>query len=87
MRHRTTMGRRAREMRVAEPEESFDPEIRPEVVEAMSALTTNQRAAVVLTYWEDLTPSGVAGRLGVSDGTVRRHLARARAKLREVLSV
>lgn len=87
MRHRSTMRRRAREMRTANRDFSFDPEVRPEVLEAMSALSTRQRAAVVLTYWEDLTPSDVAKRLDISEGTVRRHLARARAKLREVLDV
>lgn len=87
MRHRSTMRRRAREMRTANRDFSFDPEVRPEVLDAMSALSTRQRAAVVLTYWEDLTPSDVAKRLDISEGTVRRHLARARAKLREVLDV
>lgn len=87
MRHRSTMRRKAREMRTANRDFSFDPEVRPEVLEAMSALSTRQRAAVVLTYWEDLTPSDVAKRLDISEGTVRRHLARARAKLREVLDV
>lgn len=51
----------------------------------MSVLSTRQRATVILTYWEDLTPGEVAGRLGVSEGSVRRHLARGRSKLREVL--
>lgn len=85
MRHRSTMRRRAREMHMASREEIFDPEIRPEVLEAMGVLSTKQRAAVVLTYWEDLKPGEVAERLGVSEGTVRRHLTRARSKLREVL--
>jgi RNA polymerase sigma factor (sigma-70 family) len=40
---------------------------------------------VVLTYWEDLTVEQVAGTLEISEGSVRRHLARARARLREVL--
>lgn len=79
------MRRRAREMRTADRDVSFDPEVRPEVLEAMSALSTRQRAVVVLTYWEDLTPGVIADRLAISDGTVRRHLARARSKLRGVL--
>lgn len=87
MRHRSTMRRRAREMRTAVSEAILEPEVRPEVMEAMSVLTAKQRAAVVLTYWEDLSPSEVAQRLGVSEGTVRRHLARGRSKLREVLNV
>lgn len=87
MRHRSTMRRRAREMRAAHTEVVYDVEIRPEVLEAMSVLSPQQRAAVVLSYWEDLTPSEVGERLGVSEGSVRRQLARGRAKLREVLDV
>jgi RNA polymerase sigma-70 factor (ECF subfamily) len=44
-----------------------------------------QRASVVLTYWEDLSPADVAIRLGISEGSVKRHLARARARLKELL--
>jgi RNA polymerase sigma factor (sigma-70 family) len=61
------------------------PTFRPDVHEAVAALSVRQRAAVVLTYWADLDPAGVAERLGITDGSVRRHLARARARLREVL--
>jgi RNA polymerase sigma factor (sigma-70 family) len=85
MQHRSTMRRRAREWKTAPREAIEDREVRPEVMEALGSLSTHQRATVVLTYWEDLTPSDVAARLGMSDGSVRRHLARARAKLREVL--
>lgn len=87
MRHRSTMRRRAREMRAADSEAVYDIEVRPEVLEAISLLSPQQRAAVVLSYWEDLTPGEVGERLGVSEGSVRRQLARGRAKLREVLDV
>jgi RNA polymerase sigma factor (sigma-70 family) len=62
------------------------PTVRPDVAHAVARLGVRQRAVVVLTYWGDLAPEGVADLLGVSDGTVRRHLARARAQLRKVLS-
>jgi DNA-directed RNA polymerase specialized sigma24 family protein len=58
---------------------------RPEVRQAVARLSMRQRAVVVLTYWADLAPPAVAERLGISEGSVRRHLARARARLREVL--
>lgn len=87
MRHRSTMRRRARELRAASPEATHDAELRPEVLEALSILSPRQRAAVVLTYWEDLPPSEVAQRLRMSEGSVRRHLTRGRAKLRELLDV
>ena len=61
------------------------PEGADEVLASLAALSPQQRAVVHLTYWEDLTPHAVAARLGVSDGTVRRQLARARKRLREVL--
>lgn len=61
------------------------PNLAPEVAAAVRALSMRQRAVVVLTYWSDLDPATVAARLGISEGAVRRHLARARARLREVL--
>ena len=55
---------------------------------AMAAtLSDQQRAVVFLTYWCDLPPGEVAERLGVRTGTVKKQLARARAKLKEVLDV
>jgi RNA polymerase sigma factor (sigma-70 family) len=56
-----------------------------EVLDAVRRLSVRQRAVVVLTYWQDLGPASVAGLLGVSEGAVRRHLARARAHLKEYL--
>jgi RNA polymerase sigma-70 factor (ECF subfamily) len=48
-------------------------------------LSLRERAVVHLTYWEDLAPRDVAAVLKVSEGAVKRYLARARGKLREVL--
>jgi RNA polymerase sigma factor (sigma-70 family) len=61
------------------------PRLDPEIAAAVRGLSLRQRAVVVLTYWADLDPAAVAVRLGISEGSVRRHLARARARLREVL--
>lgn len=61
------------------------PALRPDVRDAVAALSVRQRAVIVLTYWADLDPRSIAERLGISEGSVRRHLARARARLREVL--
>ena len=83
--HRSVYRRRARERKFAETIVVHDPELRPDVVEAVVRLSPQQRACVYLTYWEDLTPGAVAERLGIGEGTVKRYLARARAKLREVL--
>jgi RNA polymerase sigma-70 factor (ECF subfamily) len=57
----------------------------PEVLTAVLALSDRQRAVVYLTYWEDLDPSRISELLGISDGAVRRHLARARRHLRKTL--
>jgi RNA polymerase sigma-70 factor, ECF subfamily len=50
----------------------------------LARLSPQQRAIVHLTYWEDLTPATIGARLGVSEGTVRRQLARARDRLRRL---
>jgi RNA polymerase sigma factor (sigma-70 family) len=57
-----------------------------EVLDAVDRLSVQQRAAVFLTYWEDLGPDEAASRMGVSAGTVKRHLARARKRLGELLA-
>ncbi len=84
--HRGAMRRAARDARVASPLTSDPPDVRPEVLEAVARLSLRQRAVIVLTYWEDLDPAQVGRRLQISDGSVRRHLARARARLREELT-
>lgn len=57
----------------------------PRVVDTVRSLSPLQRAVIYLTYWEDLDPERVAQVLGVSVGAVKKHLARARARLRKVL--
>ena len=52
----------------------------------LASLSVRERSVIYLTYWVDLTPSGVADLLDLSEGAVKRYLARARAKLREELS-
>ena len=82
---RSGFRRRARERRFAERIVTYHPEFRPDVVQAVSRLAPRQRACIYLTYWEDLTPRMIADRLAIREGTVKQYLARARAKLREVL--
>ena len=83
--HRSTLRRRLRELRSAQPDEVPASEVDVDVLAAVNTLSVQQRASVVLTYWEDLSPAEVASRLGTSEGSVKRHLARARARLRELL--
>ena len=84
--HRRTLARRLREVKAATPESVPAREVDVDVLEAVNQLSLQQRAAVYLTYWEDLTPEKVAERMGVSVGSVKRHLARARKRLGELLS-
>jgi RNA polymerase sigma factor (sigma-70 family) len=84
--HRSTLSRRLREMKAAGRDEVPAVEVDIDVLTAVARLSVQQRAAVYLTYWVDLTPDEVAARMGVSPGTVKRHLARARKRLGEWLS-
>lgn len=73
---------RTRDARVGHLELLGDPQI----LSAVNALSVGQRAVIYLAYWEDMTPATIATFLGVKEGTVRRQLARGRAKLRKVLA-
>jgi RNA polymerase sigma-70 factor (ECF subfamily) len=83
--NRRSAQRRQRESRVGEALTWELPTFRPDVRDAVERLSVQQRAVIMLTYWADLDPPTIAERLGVSEGSVRRQLARARARLREVL--
>ena len=52
----------------------------------VQALPTQQRAAVVLRYYEDLTEAQTADVLGCSVGTVKSHTSRAISALRTRMS-
>ncbi len=84
--HRDRQRRWTRELRAASSDITEPAEYRPEVLVAVKQLSVRQRAVIVLAYWEQLTPSETAGYLGISEGSVRRHLARARSKLRRMLN-
>lgn len=52
---------------------------------ALDALSPRQRAVVHLTFWEELAGADVAQRLGISEGSVRKHLARAKVTLKRLI--
>ena len=82
---RSAARRRAREL-AASPDPVVEVRTpRPEVRAAILELSVRQRAVVYLTYWHDMTDAMIAAHLGIGAGSVRRHLARARSKLREAL--
>ena len=64
---------------------AVDTTSRVDVQRALRRLTPQQRAIAYFVYWEDQTIPQVAIRLDVSQGTVRKQLARAKDRLREVL--
>ena len=53
---------------------------------ALTALAPRERACVLLFYFDDLPVTTVAQRLRITEGTVKRNLHDARAKLRGLLS-
>lgn len=85
--YRSSMRRLAREDLAARrtPVQVPEPEIRPEVIDAIASLSMRQRAVIYLTYWNDMAVPEVAATLAISDGAARRHLARARHNLRRTL--
>lgn len=54
---------------------------RSAMLEALAGLSPQQRACVVLRYYEDLPVAAVAAALGVAEGTVKRHLSDALARM------
>jgi RNA polymerase sigma-70 factor (sigma-E family) len=70
------------------PEGPIEPDFETSVAErsalwvAVGDLPPRQRAALVLRYFDDLTPQQVADALGCSVGSVKKQLSRALARLR-----
>ncbi len=83
--------RRPRELGLYPAHDSGDPrsgdgmsavELRPALLAALDTLTAQQRAIVVLRYFDDRSEAEVADLLGVSAGTVKSTASRAMARLR-----
>ena len=56
-----------------------------DVADAIARLSSSQRAAIVLHYYEDLPVVEIAAILGCAEPTAHVHLHRARQRLRELL--
>jgi RNA polymerase sigma-70 factor (sigma-E family) len=67
-----------------EPGQGVDDEIgtRHQVWAAVQALPVQQRAVVVLRFYEDMSEQQIADALGCRPGTVKSHASRALANLR-----
>jgi RNA polymerase sigma-70 factor (sigma-E family) len=84
--------RKPAEVKLDEAHDGSDPraqdsvaavEIRPILLAALGTLTAQQRAIVVLRYFDDRSELEVASLLGVSAGTVKSTASRAMAQLRQ----
>ena len=76
------------EVTPAEPDEAGRPgwQVHTQVHAAFDALPADQRAAVQLAYFEGLTHSEIAERLGIPLGTVKTRLRLAFTRLRVALA-
>lgn len=85
--HRSRSRRRRRETVVAMRPDQRVPHPEPSIdaLRALDSLSPSQRSIVYLSYWEDQTAEQIAALLDISNGTVRKQLARARERLRTVM--
>ena len=82
-------GRKARGRRVSLPPVPVVkvPWVEPGLPAALARLPEQQRVAVYLVWGHEWSMSEVAGLLGVSKGTVQKHIERGMRKLRHRLGV
>lgn len=82
---------RYRSLRVVTPDEvagaDHQVELRTDLARALQSLTPRERACVVLRHLEQLSTRETAHSLGISEGSVKRYLADAMAKLHDLLGV
>ena len=58
---------------------------RSSLLAALSALSSRQREVAVLRYYADLSEAHIAAAMGISEGAVKAHAARARDSLHATL--
>jgi len=58
-----------------------------EVLAGIARLSTRQREAVILRYWQDLAEAEIAAAMNTSAGSVKTHLSRAMRSLTQYLEV
>jgi RNA polymerase sigma factor (sigma-70 family) len=56
-------------------------DVRRSVSSALDALPQRQRQALILKYWAELSQREIADALGISEGSVKRHLHRGMTAL------
>ena len=84
-RHRGRRRRQRTEQLLADPSPVVDPEAstatRLDLAEALAQLGRQERTAVVLRFYDDLTVPQIASRMGLAEGSVKRYLANAMQRL------
>lgn len=83
--HRSRRRRQIRDLHAVLPATATTTETQIDIRRAVASLSVQQRSVVYFTYWEDLDSAQIALLLGIDAATVRRHLSRARLRLRKVL--
>jgi RNA polymerase sigma factor (sigma-70 family) len=68
------------------PTVHHDSSLSVDACKALATLSPQQRAVTYLTYWEDKSVIDIATMLEVSEGTVKKQLARGRDQLRKVMN-
>jgi RNA polymerase sigma-70 factor (ECF subfamily) len=56
-----------------------------DVEAALAGLSARERVCVTMRFYDDMTTAAIAARLGLADGTVKRYLSNAFAKLAAVI--
>lgn len=83
----TTSKRRALVRAFERPVHISDIDAGLDVRAALRELSPREQVCIVLRFFDDLTVPQVAARLGLAEGTVKRYLSDARAKLLPLLDV
>jgi RNA polymerase sigma-70 factor (sigma-E family) len=89
-RHRALVGRNASQSGSGTPSaelRAFPSLEHAAVIRAVRSLPDRQREALALTYYGNLSEAQVASAMGVSQGTVKCHVASAIAALRVVVEI
>lgn len=82
---RSRFRRESRTLGVADRSAASSGTTSVDLIDALRALPTRQRQAATLFYVADLPVAVVARSMGLSEGTVKAHLSRARDALRKRL--
>lgn len=67
------------------PGTGADDAVRLDLLAALGSLTSDDRAVLVLRFWEDLSVADSAGLLGISEAACRQRTSRALTRIRTLI--